>query len=438
MTRFHLLLAVASFAIPVVLGVVPTTWAQPPDTLDPPNEIATLLDRLRQEAGRGTAIRELSGRDAAAPYLRRELATAVDPLHKQGVKEALEAIDVRRYKRNLDRARGWVKDRRLDLFTEVLAGCRNLDAFGLADQFLPVQREIADEFNKALGAPARKMFFLGFTRADTLNQLAGESLTVPITFPASRSLIRANTCTLEIFSINAWLLAIRGELRNPYNPRVGARGDWVHSVVLVNNSVAVPTSQSMLIVCDGDAELDQSPISESLIVANGDVKGVKGKPPSIVQCGICATGDIVLPDRMSPGDNLFHAGGSIKFAGKAGSSERIKDQQKALPFGVRFLDPKEFGLELAAAKGGLTITKLAGWSPFAKHGVQEGDVLTKVNDVVADTVPAFRRELRRSILLESAVLHLRRGDEKLARVVFLDGIPTDPARTAPPPREARR
>src|SRR5207249_1495139 len=110
-----------------------------------------------------------------------------------------------------------------------------------------------------------------------------------------------------------------------------------------------------------------------------------------------------------PLDSLFHAGGAVTLAGNVKPSDRVKERQKQLPFGVRFLDPKEFGLDLAADKGGLKVAGLAGWSPFAAYGLREGDVIARVNGAAADSLPAFRRELRRSVLRESAVLHVRRN-----------------------------
>ena len=85
-------------------------------------------------------------------------------------------------------------------------------------------------------------------------------------------------------------------------------------------------------------------------------------------------------------------------------------------------------------KGGLNLTKVADWSPFAKYGVQEGDVVTKIDDVAADSIPAFRRQLRQGIIRESVILHITRGVEKTTRIVFLDGIPLAPA---PMPRAVK-
>lgn len=116
----------------------------------------------------------------------------------------------------------------------------------------------------------------------------------------------------------------------------------------------------------------------------------------------------------------------------------MKKKQKALPLGVRFISPADFGLALGMQNGGVQVMEITTDSPFAKYGVKDGDVITSIDDVVADSIPAFRRQLRRQlrwgVLAESVVLHISRGNERITRIVFLDGIPLS---TAPAPREVR-
>src|SRR5262245_28036501 len=129
-------------------------------------------------------------------------------------------------------------------------------------------------------------------------------------------------------------------------------------------------SYSSLIVCDGDMDLGYGHIINSILIANGDIRPVAGtKISGGDRSAPCAAGDIRLPDRKGAGGSYFLAGGTVTFAEKHKPSPQVKERQKSLPFGVRFLDPKEFGLELAAQNGGVQVLALHPASPFAKFGV---------------------------------------------------------------------
>jgi hypothetical protein len=437
MPPFRHLLLVGIAAGAAVVGTAATSPAQQVYTLDPPADIADLLGRLKRDEGWAAATRGLAARDDAAPYLRAELATARDPLHRRNLKEALGAIEGRTRERNRARFDRWAKDRRLDLCNELIVACPdNREAVGLVDHLLPVVHKIgaaaAEKFDLPFRSPRGVLLPDPFNgRPGGFLHLAGEEVTVGRNgYVHSPTVVRADRCELAVNQMSDWFVAARSGVR--HTPRGENSQAWDCSVALVNSGMTVMSANSSVIVCDGDVEFLSNSVHKSVIIANGTIHGAPGS-----RSILWATGDIVIHGRPKPkaDRNRLYAGGSAKFAGPGESDERVQEKVTERPFGVRFLDPREFGLELAAEKGGLRVAKLADWSPFARYGVREGDVVTKVNDVAADSAPAFRRELRRSILIESVVLHLRRGDETLARIVFLDGIPTDPARLAPPPRK---
>lgn len=201
-----------------------------------------------------------------------------------------------------------------------------------------------------------------------------------------------------------------------------------------SRSVPVRAVESSLIICDGDVELFGHLWRERcVIIANGNIRAAEEKSIPITRSLLCAAGDII---QTTPGgdNNLFLAGGSVKFALPPKNVAEIREKQKSLSFGVRFLDPVDFGLILAAQNGGVQVMGIRSDSPFARYGVKDGDVITVIDDVTTDSIPQFRRQLRRGVLAESVVLRIRRGNERITRIVFLDGIPL-PA--APPPREAK-
>jgi S1-C subfamily serine protease len=124
---------------------------------------------------------------------------------------------------------------------------------------------------------------------------------------------------------------------------------------------------------------------------------------------------------------VYHAGKTVTIDEKPKQSDRVRENQKNLPFGVKFLDPKEFGLELAAQNGGVQVMDITKDSPFAKYGVEDADVITSIDGVSADSLAIFRRQLRRGVVAESVTLQIRRNKTSLTRVVFFDGIPNPPS-----------
>lgn len=436
-----------NWVVALVFASIPgLCFGQQVYTLTPPDEIGRHLDSLRRNENRAAATRALAGRADAAPYLRVELLAAREPLFRKDLAETLATIESKIRERTKGRFAEWTRARRFDLCTEGLSTWPDKnEAVALIGHLTPVLHQLGAEFEKThgLGDGQRERFHLPVKfdlRGDRAYHYAGEALNIPFGSSKDGSVVRAETCDIGLGEMTGLFVAVRSELRYTA-PRDVIGTEWVSSVVLVNNSMPLEGVASSLIVCDGDVEWHPHwSHSTSLIVANGNIQAAKLNRGWWRKCTLCATGNIILPDDGPLADCRFHAGGTVARGGMVvpDQVDRVKQRQKALPFGVRFLDPKEFGLDLAADKGGLRVAGLAAWSPFAGHDLREGDVIVKINGVAADTVPAFRRELRRSVILESAVLHVRRGGETLGRVVFLDGIPTDPARVAPPPREVKR
>ena len=93
------------------------------------------------------------------------------------------------------------------------------------------------------------------------------------------------------------------------------------------------------------------------------------------------------------------------------------------PFGMRFFETADVGVETAFKDGTLSITKLTPGSPLTKLGVKVGDAVTQLNDKPIKTAQDFRRELRHSVVLETGIFHMRRGEENITRIVdFRNGL----------------
>jgi S1-C subfamily serine protease len=116
----------------------------------------------------------------------------------------------------------------------------------------------------------------------------------------------------------------------------------------------------------------------------------------------------------------------------------VKENQKTPPFGIRFLSPTDFGLDVAVQNGGTQVMGITPDSPFAKFGVADADVILTIDGEPATSLQTFRRQLRKGILKESVTLTIRRNNQRITRIVFLDGVPDLARPVAPPPREVRK
>lgn len=423
MTRFR----DTVFAVVAVAGLAAPAPAQTVYTLEAPADIKADLDKFRR--GDWAAGRTLGRRDHATPYLRMEHAAAVDRFYKQDVAVILQTIEDRTHARNKARFARWVTARRFDLCAEVLVVCPDKrDAAALANSVMPTLDKIGKEAAARLGKP-NGLFELPLEmRPRVLHEgqhVAEEVATVRGPIGAMSYLVRADRGVFGTSMMNGWFVACRSEVRYIKN---GLANEWIDSIVFINSAMPIRRAESTLFICDGDVEFDH--LWNCVIIANGDIRTGGDSTHSV----LAATGNITAPgvrDRERP--NLYHAGGTVTVGGKPGAGKWVKEKQKALPFGVRFLDPAEFGLELAAQNGGVQVMGITPDSPFAKYGIEDTDIITKIDDTDVTTLPAFRRALRRGVIRESVVLHVRRGDKRLTRIVFLDGVPLP---VAPAPRES--
>ena len=386
--------------------------------------------RVKQVDTRQAAINALAVRDDAAPYLRLELRAATDRFAKLDLTEALAAIEDRAYARNKVRFARWAAGRRFDLCNELIVTCPNKkDAVALIEsvnpELLAVAASAADRLGFRFGAgPTWQLP----SRFDRHFHQADESVAMERGRLVDLYLVRADRCTVEMGESIGSFIAVRTELIYA-NPKESLN-EWIGSIILVNNSCSIQSSSSSMLICDGDLELKNTSLNQhSIVIANGTIQ--KPGISRIDHCVLCAAGDIRLPGARSVEDNSLYAGGMVAFGGKPPPSPQVRKRRPCLPFGVRFLDPQEFGLELAAQNGGVQVLGLTPESPFARHGLADGDIITAIDDVKADAVPVFRRALRRGVLRESVVLRVRRDGKDLTRIVFLDGVPLPPA---PPPR----
>jgi hypothetical protein len=326
----------------------------------------------------------------------------------------------------------WVKEHRFDMYAEVLSTCGGSNAVAVADLIFPIQKDITDAAEKAAGLTPGKLRVqspdtrLAKEHPDNYLHLAEPEVALGSQGPGAH-LVRADILSLTQARSRIGIFAVRSELRDPSAPpRMNL---WDTAIVLVNNSTRLQHTERSLIVVDEDIDLgpQRCALQHTVVIANGEIRAPATCIASLSQNHnvLCATKDIRLPSVKPPTSGSFHAGRSITFAGKVDPNHvgRVREKQKELPFGVKFLDPEEFGLELVSLlRAGVIVKKVAEKSVFASYDVRAGDIIAQANGVHVDSVATFRRQLRRGVIDESMVLEIVRGGKTVSRIIFLDGI----------------
>lgn len=412
-----------------LLGSSRTEAAEPVAyTLTPPKEVGDALARLRSGEGRAEAKKSLAAMERAAPYLRAELAAAPPGSYKGDLADVLAAQALPRFERNRARMKeqDWAAQGRFDLLASLLCSCPENDlAVGIANQILRANRRVMGEFGKLAQLTGKHIPFedRDFGQLGPFTHLTGE--TVAVKNYLAPALIRAEKCRLETHNRAAWLLAVNRELDDPSQwPK--QLTEYTGSVGVINGPAAFENALYCLFIVDGDVELrTPAGLARSLLICNGNVRASNKTRDPLTDAMICAAGDIDLPACKKPGRGAyFWAGGAVTFAEEVKGSGQVMERQKELPFGVKFIDPKDFGIDAAPFfKAGILVRSASKDSPFARHDVRPGDLITKANGVRVNSPAAFRRELRRGVIEESITLHLHRDGQTVTRIVFLDGVP---------------
>jgi hypothetical protein len=385
----------------------------------PPKEIAEALRALSSPnvEKRRVAADTLARLEGAEPYLRHYWAKEDRSDGFAG--EALDAIEVARAKRNMKRVPGWAKAGRYDLLVDLSL---HLTTTEQADEVA----QVLFDFAKAIRPIAPK---LGGPEASYRLAHSMKHLTMHSHFlrfhEKARSVetdrvfatfVRAQSCAASCRVRQNWLILTRNELKGT----APISNQWEDCYIFHNSDVTFDNCVWSLAVCDGDVEFVNSVDGHSsTIIANGSVRSKTG----LRFDGSCffARGDIVA-EGSSTQRGLLLAGGKIdvpRTRMSKDSKERVeKAGVKENPFGVRFFETADVGVETAMKGDALTITKLTLGSPLTKYGVQVGDVVRQLNEKAVKTANDFRRELRYSVALEAGIFHITRGDQKITRIVY--------------------
>jgi hypothetical protein len=396
-----------------------------PGRLQPPPELEAILRSLERGDDRSRDVRALGERDEAAPFVRAALPTAAGR-YQRDLEEVLRRIDARIWERTLARYKRWAVERRFDLCNEVIvSSSSDNEAEGLIGILNPILNDVGKQAaavsHLTVGSPRGLYLVPHEARVLSGRRFSGDDLFVKQVSKADNAIIRANWCESALRDPTGPFVVVRSALTYP---KEGLH-EWIGAHVLVNSATTIQAAEGSVFVCDGDVNFVGTGFARtSIVIANGSIRSVEGRSGN--KSLLAATGDI-----DGVGDNYFFAGGRVLGKPKVPAAQ-VQEGRKALPFGVKFVDPREFGLELVGTlRAGAGVNRVEADSVFAKHDVRGGDLITHANGQRVESPTMFRRQLRLGVLQESLVLHLIRDGKPLARVVYLDGVPLP---QAPAPR----
>jgi RNA polymerase sigma factor (sigma-70 family) len=339
-------------------------------------------------ATRQAASRQLMTRDDAAPALRRALNSS-DPEVSRRAAGILEALGRRENKRALGRLRKLAEAGEVDQAAELFgrlpprgdeeAGWQVMSE--LAARLIELGRQEFKDLRKRDRIPPRSEYlpagdFRRWAEKTHPQVLCTRQLANP---QGPTEFVRACAARGEDISVVAHssfndLLVSAGAVRGPI---------MSDCVIFAAGSVGVLDINRSIVVCDGDLTA-RAGIHECLVIARGEVRSGS----TVGDCRMITSASLHLPK------TAFLTGTKVK--------ERVP-----VPLGfVKFFDPTQAGITVAAAEGGVRVQSAEEGKPFARAGMRVGDLVVALGDAPTDSPETFRRRLR-TALVEGGEMTLR-------------------------------
>ncbi len=366
----------------------------------------------------------------AIPFLRAELRRADAGQHRQAMTKQSDALKAKMWETNRPRVANWLSAGRWDMVNELLSTGHGKEATPVLElaakergvlsvafdiRLASLQDPTKPRTNASVEYPPNPAWLAKRRSSDDpITEMKGVA-----TDTLDNWVLRAEVCRLSYKFRNGCFLAVRSRLTDALPEDYIS--EWHRSNLFVNNGFTAREVYESLVICDGDFNLNGRlhGIVSSLVICNGDfIADENITPQSVMGSVIYATGDITFPIKIKkPSGSIFFAGGKVHDGKAVADAKNVHEGVTEPPFNVRFLDPKEFGLTLDVAKGGLTVAKLDEKSAFAKQGLKAGDLITHADDLPMKTVADFRRELRRGVIDGGLLVRVER-DGKTIPMLF--------------------
>jgi hypothetical protein len=372
-----------------------------PGASDEPGREAQEIDKLIRQLGdddfavREEATRRLMTREDAVPALRKALRSPDQETARRATK-VLEALNHKEEKRVLARLQELGRNGQVDQAAELLVRRQKWDDEEAAWQVMTgLAAKVIELANKEFGEKRQVPHLEGLPAGD-FRRWADEvhpnflSTGRVANDPKNETrkggfVVRAaKISVLDTMACN--LLVAAGKVQGPSRPG----GMLGFSVIIAGGSVEFDDILNSVVVCDGD--FTGREILTSLIVARGEVR-----------CSRFAH------------DSRIVTSASVHLAGAPNADGNQVKEKEATPLGfVKFFDPAQAGIAVSAADAGVRVESATKDKPFARAGLQAGDLVVALDGRDVTSPESFRRLLR-TALAEGGemVLKVRRAGRDL-------------------------
>ncbi|MBY0460992.1 MAG: PDZ domain-containing protein [Gemmataceae bacterium] len=176
---------------------------------------------------------------------------------------------------------------------------------------------------------------------------------------------------------------------------------------------------TVFVACDGDVcnEFMHQGVraARAVLVCRGNFTGWNLVGSSVV----LADGDIDLTRVGDLKDCLIRASGDIRLPNVQPVNCTIESHAKNATAPYRFFELADVGLRAADDEEGLVVVAVARDTPFARAGLQKGDLIRKIDDADAGHSEQLRKALRRALVRQGdCLLTVARGNDTLDLPVF--------------------
>jgi hypothetical protein len=194
------------------------------------------------------------------------------------------------------------------------------------------------------------------------------------------------------------------------------------SILFVNGDIDSLTSTSeSIIICNGTIKRCLSTRAGCVIFCNGVIESMSTAQNSAVfvrgelRSWTHPTNNVIEVQKLgrctiSQG-NVYLNRDSVQAS--SSMNDRFTKFTPSVLDMFRFFDPARAGLEFTMADGDARVEKLTEGKPFARAGLQKGDLILAINRHKYLTADDFTRLLRRRVIAGSAQLKVQRGDRVL-------------------------
>jgi hypothetical protein len=375
-------------------------------------EIGRLIDQLGSKdfKTRDKATRRLKELDEALPALRQALKSPAGEETRRRVEGVIAVIEARLAEVFIREAVARVNEEGLDLF---------IDRMVLQKGYATEARwKAAVELTRALLERARKA---GATPPNVLEQ---DFLKLPVITALDRQgFLRPSRVLVD--GSRDQINAFHGNLLFSTNSLEGINSTD-RSILFVNGDIkSLNSTTNSIIICNGTIK-NMNYTNNCIIFCNGVIAGmnvarnsalfVRGKlgPMGHVQNNIVEAAEFA-GCALSEGNTYLNRT-KMPARGK-GDQARQADPSSLNLF--RYFDFGRAGMTFTMVDGDARVDRVAEDKPFAKAGLQKGDLVLAVNRGKFLSQDVFHRLVRRRVAAGEALLKVQRGDRVLELTVPL-------------------